>query len=83
MLCVKIKIYGKVQGVFFRVSAQEKAKELGIISRETKNMSDGSVEVVIEGEEEKIKKFIDWCKVGPEMAEVEKVEIVSGETSSK
>ena len=42
----KIKIFGKVQGVFFRQSAKEKAKELNV-SCETENMTDGTVEIIV------------------------------------
>jgi len=38
-------------------------------------MPDGTVEVLVEGEQNKINEFIEWCKVGPELAKVERVEI--------
>ena len=69
-----IKIYGKVQGVFFRHSAREKAKELGIIAH-PRNESDGTVVIEVEGDEQAIKQFTDWCRVGPPEARVEKGEI--------
>lgn len=71
---IKIKVFGRVQGVFFRQSAQEKAKELGV-SCETENMPDGTVEIIVSPETQKISQFIEWCKVGPEYAEVERVEV--------
>jgi acylphosphatase len=80
---VKIKIYGNVQGVFYRQSAQEKAKELGIVSCETINVSDGTVEIYVSlpessgqaGETKQIEEFIEWCKTGPKTAKVEKIEV--------
>ncbi|OGE19070.1 acylphosphatase [Candidatus Daviesbacteria bacterium RIFCSPLOWO2_02_FULL_41_8] len=69
-----IKIYGLVQGVFFRASAKEAADKLEI-SGFAKNMSDGSVYMEAEGEKENLDKFIVWCNQGPMMAQVEKVEI--------
>ena len=71
---VKIKIYGIVQGVFFRVSAVDKAQELGIVC-EPKNMPDNTVEINVQGEKNNIDKFIEWCKKGPDSAKVEKIEI--------
>lgn len=68
-----IKIYGKVQGVFFRVETRRKALELGI-SGNVENMPDGSVEVVATGEEKNLKELIKWCYNGPKGAIVEKAE---------
>lgn len=72
---VELKIYGQVQGVFFRTNAREKAQELGL-DIEAENMPDGTVHIVAHGRGEAIKKFIDWCKKGPALAKVEKVEIL-------
>ncbi|HAV11046.1 MAG TPA: acylphosphatase [Candidatus Moranbacteria bacterium] len=69
---LEIKIFGKVQGVFFRSSARQKAGELGL-SGFAENLADGSVEIEAEGEEERLKEFLKWCHSGPERAEVEKV----------
>lgn len=68
-----IKIYGLVQGVFFRATAKEHADKLGIKGF-AKNIPDGSVYIEAEGEENNLKEFIDWCKSDPLMAKVEKVE---------
>lgn len=71
---LNIKIYGKVQGVFFRAAAQERAENLGI-NGFARNESDGSVYIEAEGSEENINKFLEWCRKGPLLAKVEKVEI--------
>ena len=68
-----LKIYGQVQGINFRYYVRQKARELGL-SGYVKNLLDGTVEVVAEGEKESLKKLLDWCKIGPRHAEVEKVE---------
>ncbi|MFZ2190371.1 MAG: acylphosphatase [Candidatus Magasanikiibacteriota bacterium] len=68
-----LKIYGKVQGVYFRETTVEKAKEFGVVGY-VKNMPDGTVEVVAEGEEEALKKLLEWCKIGPRLAKVEMVQ---------
>ena len=55
---------GRVQGVAFRYYAAAKAKEL-MISGFIRNLDDGRVEVVIQGEPENVEKMIDWCRKGP------------------
>ena len=69
---LNIKIYGLIQGVFFRVSAKQQADKLSLTGF-AKNESDGSVYIEAEGQEENLNKFIKWCNKGPEMAQVEKV----------
>lgn len=69
----RIKVKGKVQGVFYRSSAQAKAKELGL-SGWVKNEEDGSVLMEAEGEEAKLEKMLEWCRQGPGAAEVNDVE---------
>ncbi len=68
-----LKIYGRVQGVYFRSSAQSKARELGL-SGWAKNIPDGTLETVVEGEAEMLEEYIRWCKKGPAAARVDKVE---------
>jgi acylphosphatase len=67
-----LKIYGKVQGVYFRSSAQGRARKLGL-SGWVKNMPDGTVETIAEGEEENLNEYLQWCKNGPSSAWVEEV----------
>lgn len=64
MKTIRIKIEGKVQGVFYRQAAKEKAVELGIKGT-VKNCEDESVEVVVTGDELQLKQFTDWCREGP------------------
>jgi acylphosphatase len=73
-----IRVYGKVQGVFFRASSQEKAAELGLKGW-VKNEADGSVLIEAEGTEDKLQNFISWCRKGPAKASVEKVEYAEDE----
>ena len=51
---------GRVQGVFFRANTQRCAESLGLVGW-VRNMADGRVEAVFEGEEEIVRKAIDWC----------------------
>ena len=67
-------IEGRVQGVFFRAHTKEKAEELGLKGW-VRNLPDGRVEAVFEGEKSKIEKMIEWCHIGPSLARVEKVEV--------
>jgi acylphosphatase len=71
---VNLKIYGKVQGVFFRDSSRAEAKELDLFGW-AENRADGTVEIIAEGEDKDLRKFIEWCKYGPDHAEVEKVDV--------
>lgn len=71
---INIKIYGLVQGVFFRASAKEVAEKLGIKAF-PRNEPNGSVFIEAEGEEEDLEKFVKWCHSGPPLAQVEKVEV--------
>lgn len=71
---VIIKVQGTVQGVFFRASVAEKAKELGL-NGWARNAADGTVEILAEGEEENLKQLIKYCQGGPEFANVQRVEV--------
>jgi acylphosphatase len=72
-----IRVYGKVQGVFFRASARHHAELLDITGF-AQNEDDGSVFLEVEGTEENLKLFLKWCSDGPERAEVTKVECAEG-----
>jgi len=73
-LRVHIFVSGKVQGVFFRENTRKKAAEFGL-SGFIKNLQNGKVEAIFEGDKEQIEKIIQWIKKGPEMAQVEDIEI--------
>lgn len=70
----KIKVHGKVQGVRFRWSAKEIARHMGLAGF-VKNMSDGTVYIEAEGDEEALGEFIDWCQIGPLLADVSHVDV--------
>ena len=71
---IRARVSGRVQGVFFRQSARESAASLGL-SGWIRNLPDGQVELEAEGDSASVQRFIDWCRRGPKMAEVEAVEI--------
>lgn len=77
-----IKVTGRVQGVFYRAHAEEKANKLGLTGH-ARNMSDGSVEILIQGSEEKIKEFINWCQDGSPSATVDMVKVEWGEATNQ
>lgn len=67
-------VSGRVQGVFFRASARQKATELGI-SGYARNLPDGRVEVLVVGEAMAAQRLIEWLAVGPPTARVTDVAI--------
>ncbi len=73
---IHVFITGKVQGVYFRQNTVYKAQELHI-SGWVRNLIDGRVEAVFEGEKVNINKLLDWCSDGPKDAIVRNVEIVN------
>lgn len=77
-----MKMYGQVQGVGLRFSAARKARELGLVGF-VRNCDDGCVETDVEGEDEKVEKYRQWCKKGPTFAHVVKAEEKWGEVSAK
>ncbi len=79
---VRIKVYGLVQGVFFRANARERAYKLGLRGW-IRNNEDGGVEILAEGRGEAVQKLVEWCKLGPGMARVDKVEITEEEPEEK
>jgi acylphosphatase len=70
---VHLWVSGRVQGVFYRASACERARALGL-SGWVRNLADGRVEIVAEGEGEAIAAFVAWCGQGPARARVDDVE---------
>ena len=70
-----VVVSGRVQGVFFRAEAQEKAKELGVFGW-VKNLAEGRVEAVFEGERDKVEQLLKWAKKGPPGAIVNDLNVV-------
>jgi acylphosphatase len=70
---VKILVSGKVQGVYFRVHAKNKADELNLVGI-VKNTPEGKVYIEAEGTDDNLYTFIEWCKIGSPDAEVKRIE---------
>jgi acylphosphatase len=71
---VHLFIKGKVQGVFFRQAMKVAAKK-NRVSGWVKNLKDGRVEAIIEGDDVGVSNMVEWCHAGPANARVEDVEI--------
>ncbi len=74
---LNIRVYGKVQGVFFRVSAKQEAEKLNLTGF-ARNEKDGTVYIEAEGEQKNLDEFLKWCKNGPDSARVDKIESTPG-----
>ena len=74
MKTLKIKIVGTVQGVFFRKFVKDNADEVGVKGY-VRNLDGGSVEIVIEGRDEKVNEMLVKCKKGPNHSEIKEVEV--------
>jgi acylphosphatase len=64
MHTIHLIVAGKVQGVYYRVSAREAARQLGITGW-VRNRPDSSVEILATGEPAQLEAFVAWCKKGP------------------
>lgn len=73
-----VRVTGLVQGVFFRQSAADRARELGV-SGWVRNCPDGSVEAHLSGPVESVEAMTDWLRHGPPTARVERVEVEDAE----
>ena len=70
-----VLVSGQVQGVFFRSEARLEARKRDVQGW-VRNLSDGMVEAVFEGEEENVKGLIEFCRQGPPGAVVTGVDVV-------
>ncbi|MBW2734225.1 MAG: acylphosphatase [Deltaproteobacteria bacterium] len=68
-----LQVYGRVQGVFFRGSTRDEARRL-MLRGWVRNVADGSVEVLAEGDEEDLGQLLSWCRRGPPAADVTRLE---------
>ncbi len=71
---VRVRVHGRVQGVFFRESTRRAAAATGVAGY-ARNLSDGSVEAAFEGAPEAVERLVAFARVGPPDAEVREVEV--------
>ena len=69
----RVVVHGRVQGVFFRGSTVERAREVGV-NGWVRNRPDGTVEAVFEGSPEQVAEMVSYCRQGPPWARVERIE---------
>lgn len=74
MTSVRLSVNGKVQGVYFRFNMQKIAIKNSVVGW-VRNLDDGSVEAVLEGNKDDVEKTIEWSKKGPENARVDNLKI--------
>lgn len=74
MICKKCLVSGRVQGVFYRGAAAQRARDLGVRGY-ARNLPDGRVEVLACGEEEAVRSFVDWLWTGSSASKVASVEV--------
>ncbi len=70
---VHIRISGQVQGVYYRASASEQARVLGLVGW-VRNLPGGEVELLAEGPQAQLEQLVTWCHLGPPAARVESVQ---------
>ncbi len=70
----RVRVKGLVQGVFYRQATLLEANRLGV-SGSVRNLADGSVEVVAEGERRAVEALLAWCRRGPPSARVNSVDV--------
>ncbi|MDQ5815183.1 MAG: acylphosphatase [Actinomycetota bacterium] len=70
----RVLVSGRVQGVFFRDSARREALREGL-GGSARNLDDGRVEVILEGDEDAVDRVIAWCSAGPDHADVDSVDV--------
>ena len=73
-LRARVIIEGRVQGVFFRASTRDEANRLGL-NGWVRNLPNGDVEALFEGDKSTVSKMLSWCYKGPPYAVVHKVNV--------
>ena len=67
-------VHGQVQGVFFRDTCRREAGRLGVTGF-VRNVGDGTVEAVFEGDPDAVATMVDWAHTGPDRAQVSRVDV--------
>ncbi len=80
--CVHVFVTGRVQGVFFRQATRVTAIKNNVTGW-IKNLDDGRVEVLIEGEDKSVDSVIEWCNYGPANSRVDNIQVNTEDYSGK
>jgi len=78
----RVKVHGRVQGVFFRAETRQIARSLRL-SGWVRNVEDGTVEAAFEGKRPSVESAIEWCRHGPPSANVDSVDVTWEEPSGE
>jgi acylphosphatase len=70
----RVRVHGRVQGVFFRAETRDRARSLGLAGW-VRNCPDGSVEAVFEGDRGRVESMVDWCGRGPSGASIDSLDV--------
>jgi len=71
---VRVDVQGRVQGVWYRATAQDEARRLGLDGW-VRNRADGGVQLLLQGAASAVDAMLAWCRVGPPAAEVTQVDV--------
>jgi acylphosphatase len=82
MIRRRVRVTGRVQGVFFRDSCRREAERRQVAGWVT-NADDGSVAAAFEGEAEAVEAMVAWCHAGPSSASVDRVEVSDEEPTGE
>ena len=74
----RVVVHGQVQGVFYRDSCRREAQRLGVTGF-VRNVDDGTVEAVFEGDPDAVSTMLDWAHTGPRRAQVSRVDLAEEE----
>ena len=81
-ISVRLLVTGKVQGVYFRFNMQQVAMKNSVVGW-VRNLPDGNVEALLEGNKEHVNQVVQWSKIGPENARVDEVKTDYGQYTGK
>ena len=71
---VRVVVTGRVQGIWFRASTYDKAQQLGI-NGYVRNLINGDVEFVAEGDDSEVDRLLQWARHGPPLARVDDIKV--------
>ncbi len=78
MRTVRVEVHGRVQGIWYRATAQGQARRLGLDGW-VRNCSDGSVQLLLQGAAAGVDAMLAWCRVGPPAADVTQVDVADAD----